>query len=49
MCTKKRDGTVIVEVPNKQVKEFYKKLKVKVPASVDLDTFKKEALQLKTT
>lgn len=49
MCTKKKDGTVLVEVPNKQVKEFYKKLKVKVPASVDLDTFKKEALQLKTT
>jgi len=48
MCTKKRDGTMIVEVPNKQVKEFYHRLKVKVPASVDLDTLKKETLQLKT-
>jgi len=48
MCTKKRDGAVLVEVPNKQVKEFYHKMKVKVPPSVDLDTFKKEILQLKT-
>jgi len=23
MCTKRKDQTVIVEVPNKQVKEFY--------------------------
>ena len=48
MCTKKRDGTVLVEVPNKQVKEFYKKLKVKVPPSVDLQGFKTEILKLKT-
>ncbi len=48
MCTKKKDGTVIVEVPNKQVKEFYKDLKVKVPSSVDLKTFKTETLHLKT-
>ena len=48
MCTKKKDGTVIVEVPNKQVKEFYEKLKIKVPSSVDLETFKTETLKLKT-
>lgn len=48
MCTKKRDGTVIVEVPNKQVKEFYQELKAKVPSSVDLKTFKTETLHLKT-
>lgn len=48
MCTKKRDGTVIVEVPNKQVKDFYHELKVKVPASVNLETFKAEILKLKT-
>ncbi len=46
MCTKKRDGTVIVEVPNKQVKEYYKDLKVKVPSSVDLEKFKTETLKL---
>ncbi len=48
MCTKKKDGTVIVEVPNKQVKEFYEKLKIQVPSSVDLETFKTETLKLKT-
>ncbi|MDD2296960.1 MAG: transposase [Sphaerochaetaceae bacterium] len=47
MCTKKRDGTVIVEVPNKQVKNFYHKLKVKIPSSVDLQVFKTETLKLK--
>jgi len=48
MCTKKKDGTVIVEVPNKQVKDFYQELKVKVPPSVSLKTFKTETLKLKT-
>ncbi|MGE4284621.1 MAG: hypothetical protein AB7G87_13045 [Clostridia bacterium] len=48
MCTKRKDGTVIVEVPNKQVKEFYKELKVKVPSSLSLETFKAETLNLKT-
>ncbi len=39
-------GTGIVEVPNKQVKEFYKEMKVKVPSSVGLKTFKDETLNL---
>ena len=48
MCTKRKDGTVIVEAPNKQVKEFYHQLKVKVPSSLSLETFKTETLNLKT-
>lgn len=48
MCTKIKDQTVIVEVPNKQVKEFYKELKLKVPSSLSLETFKAETLNLKT-
>ncbi|MBN2861433.1 MAG: transposase [Sphaerochaetaceae bacterium] len=47
MCMKKRDGNILVEVPNKQAKEFYQKLKVKVPASLDLKKFKSETLKLK--
>ncbi|MXI85327.1 hypothetical protein GRZ57_00915 [Sphaerochaeta halotolerans] len=47
MCTKIKDQTVIVEVPNKQVKEFYKELKLKVPSSLSLETFKAETLNLK--
>jgi len=48
MCTKKRDGTVIVEVANKQAREFYQTLKVKVPSSVDLAEFKLRTLGLKS-
>ncbi len=47
MCTKKKDGTVIVEVPNKQVRDFYHELKVKVPSSVSLEMFKTETLKVK--
>jgi hypothetical protein len=46
MCTRKRDGTVIVETPNKQVKEFYKELREEVPSSVNLETFKTGTLPL---
>ena len=49
MCMKKRDGTILVEVPNKQAKEFYQKLKVKVPASLDLEKYTSENLKLKTS
>ena len=48
MCTKKKDGTVIVEVPNKQVRDFYQELKVKVPSSLNLKEFKVDTLKLKT-
>lgn len=47
MCMKKRDQTVLVKVPNKQVKEFYQKLKVKVPASLDVRKFKSGTLKLR--
>ena len=47
MCTKKKDGTVIIEVPNKQVRDFYQELKVKVPSSLNLKEFKAETLKLK--
>jgi hypothetical protein len=46
MCMKKRDGTVIVEVPNKQVKKFYHDLKVQIPSSIDLEKFGSETLEL---
>ena len=37
-----------VEVPNKQAREFYQTLKVKVPSSVDLSEFKSRTLGLKS-
>ncbi len=48
MCTKKRDGTVIVEVPNKQVRQLYKSLQVQIPASLELEQFKKDTMKLDT-
>ena len=45
-CTRKKDGTVIVEIPNIHVKDFNKELMVKVPSSVNFDTFKIENLKL---
>lgn len=46
MCTKKRDGTVIIETPNKQVKKLYEDLKVKVPSSLDIAQFAEDILKL---
>ncbi|MDY0289081.1 MAG: hypothetical protein RBR15_09690 [Sphaerochaeta sp.] len=46
MCTRKRDGTVLVETPNKRVSELYHALKVEVPSSVSLERFKRETLEL---
>lgn len=39
MCTKKRDGTILVEVPNKNVKALYKELKISIPPSLELSSF----------
>ncbi len=46
MCTKKKDGTVIVETPNKQVKNLYEDLKVRIPSSIDVKQFAEETLGL---
>ncbi len=47
MCLKKRDGTILVEVPNKQVKKFYHELKVTIPSSISLEKWKTDTLRLK--
>ena len=41
MCTKKADGHIIVESPNKQVRQFYKDLDITIPSSIKLDEFRK--------
>lgn len=46
MCTKKKDGMVIAETPNKQVKNLYEDLKVKIPSSIDVKQFAEETLGL---
>lgn len=40
MCMKKADGTIMVEVPNKQVRQFYKDLDITVPTSFKLEQFR---------
>ena len=44
MCTKKKDGTIIVEEANKQVKEIFKAAGVKIPSSLDLEEFEESYL-----
>lgn len=46
MCLKKRNGDIEVETPNKNVREFYKILKVDVPTTFSLARFSKDVLKL---
>ena len=44
MCTRKKDGTVIVEEANRQVKEIFKAAGIKIPSSLDLEEFEESCL-----
>ena len=44
MCTKKKDGTIIVEEANRQVKEMFKAAGIKIPSSLDLKEFEENCL-----
>lgn len=46
MCLKKRNGDIEVEVPNKLVRLFYKKMGIEVPTTFGLKRFAKDTLQL---
>lgn len=46
MCLKKRSGDIEVEVPNKIVRLFYKKMGVEIPSSFNLKEFCKNTLLL---
>ena len=48
MCFRNDRGTVTVETPCKQVKEYYKLLGLKVPAHVNVEDFKKVNLLLRS-
>lgn len=47
MFTRKKDGTVIVEEANRQVKEIFKAAGIKIPSSLDFEEFEESCL-LKT-
>lgn len=42
MCTKKKDGTVIIEEANRQTKEIFKTAGIKIPSSLSLEEFETE-------
>ena len=42
MCYRKKDGTITVETPSKQVKEYYKIINCTVPAHLKEELFRKE-------
>ena len=44
MCTKKKDGTIIVEEANRQVKEMFKAAGIKIPSSLNLKEFEENYL-----
>ena len=44
MCTKKKDGTIIVEEANRQVKEMFKAAGIKIPSSLNLEEFEENCL-----
>ena len=44
MCTRKKDGTVIVEEANRQVKEIFKAAGIRIPSSLDLEEFEESCL-----
>lgn len=44
MCTKNKDGTIIVEEANRQVKEVFKAAGIKIPSSLNLEEFEENCL-----
>ena len=49
ICTRKRDGDIMIDQPSKQVRELYGDMKLEVPHHLDTDEFKKQVLGLRTT
>ncbi|MBQ9327360.1 MAG: hypothetical protein IJ225_02340 [Solobacterium sp.] len=46
MCMKKSDGLILVETPNKQVRQFYKDLGIEIPGSFKLSRFCTDTVQI---
>ena len=43
---KKNDGTILVEVPNKQVRQFYQDMEVTIPGHFMLDQFRNDIVHI---
>jgi hypothetical protein len=46
VCLKKANGTVVVDTPNRQVRQYFKELDPKVPTSLELNKFMKETIKI---
>lgn len=44
MCTRKRNGDILVDAPNKQVRELYEEMNVAVPSNIKVEQFKKKVI-----
>ena len=44
MCTRKRNGDIRVDEPNKQVRELYEKMNIAVPSNVKVESFMKNVI-----
>ncbi|MBR4455500.1 MAG: transposase [Solobacterium sp.] len=49
MCTNKRNGDIRVEEPNKQVRELYEKMDVKIPSHIHTESFMKNVIGITHT
>ena len=46
MCMKKSDGTILVETPNKQVRQFYQDMSITIPGCFMLDQFRRQTIHI---
>jgi len=46
MCMKKSDGTILVETPNKQVRQFYQDMSITIPGHLMLDQFRRQTIHI---
>ena len=44
MCTRKRNGDILVDAPNKQVRELYEEMNIDVPSNIKVEQFKKKVI-----
>jgi len=48
MCMKKSDGTILVETPNKQVRQFYQDLSIPIPGHFKLKQFRSDTVHIQS-
>ncbi len=44
MCTRRRNGDISIEEPNKQVRELYKKMDIAIPSNIRVKKFMQDVI-----